>query len=245
MDDLPIVKIAPLYSFPAGSLTEEEAAEVRAQHEERVEEWLDECDFLTELFALHAKYGIEKSEEGYAAYRTYLRLNYNTKIAILGPRADPVGEGCDCIFCGLHEPDAPVEEGAMPASYAKPKPQPKPPVRPVDCREEKADSQKKNPHRSTPAPRRRPPPEFEGIVVGEKSQQSCGAIATLAKVKVADKKSWDLSRPTCKPLATAATPVAGCSAAIAIGSTLDRGPPKKNRPPNRRVGCANHCVEST
>ncbi|MCR9117550.1 MAG: hypothetical protein NXI22_11450, partial [bacterium] len=107
MEHLPIVAIAPDQPFPAGSLTEEEANGVRAQHEERVEEWLDECEFLKELFELHAKYGIDRNEEGYLAYRNHLRQNYNARLAILGPIVDPVSEDCDCISCRLHAQDQP------------------------------------------------------------------------------------------------------------------------------------------
>ncbi|MCR9118170.1 MAG: hypothetical protein NXI22_14640 [bacterium] len=192
LDDLPVVKLAPEQPFPAGSLPEEEANEVRAHHEAQVEEWLDECDFLTELFALHAKYGIEPSEEGYRDYRTHLRLNYNTKIAVLGPTTDPLSEGCDCIFCRLHPLDQPVEEEPEQKPEEEPK-QESEPQRPIRSATRCPQS---NRSRTAPAVcRRRQHRSPKKFVGGELTRQSCRLIAKSSNARDAKKKGWDFSQP--------------------------------------------------
>ncbi|MCR9115556.1 MAG: hypothetical protein NXI22_01240 [bacterium] len=109
MSDSTVVKELPETSMWHGAISEEDVALVRRRHAEKVEEWLDFADFVTELNALHEKYGIEKGEEGYFAYRKHLRTNYYQKLETYGPTPDPLDEGCECIFCKMHSEEPPVE----------------------------------------------------------------------------------------------------------------------------------------
>ncbi|MCR9117349.1 MAG: hypothetical protein NXI22_10435 [bacterium] len=112
------VKELPETSKWHGAVSDEDVALVRRRHAEKVEEWLDFADFAAELFALHEKYGIEKGEEGYFAYRKHLRTNYNHKLETYGPTPDPLDEGCECIFCRMHPVDTPENSrrlGQVPA----------------------------------------------------------------------------------------------------------------------------------
>ncbi|MCR9118543.1 MAG: hypothetical protein NXI22_16525 [bacterium] len=88
-------------------LPEEDAQRIRERHQELVEEWLDFADFATELFNLHKKYGIEHGESGYVAYRKFLKQQYDQRLADVGPTVDPLGEGCQCIFCKMHAEEKP------------------------------------------------------------------------------------------------------------------------------------------
>ncbi|MCR9115855.1 MAG: hypothetical protein NXI22_02770 [bacterium] len=109
MCDSNAVKELPETSIWHGAISDEDVALVRRRHAEKVEEWLDYADFATELFALHEKYGIEKGEEGYFAYRKHLRTSYYQKLYTYGPTPDPLDEGCDCIFCRMHADESPAE----------------------------------------------------------------------------------------------------------------------------------------
>ncbi|MCR9118499.1 MAG: hypothetical protein NXI22_16305 [bacterium] len=109
MCDSNAVKELPETSIWHGAISEEDVALVRRRHAEKVEEWLDYAEFATELFALHEKYGIEKGEEGYAAYRKHLRTSYYQKLYSYGPTPDPLDEGCECIFCRMHADEPPTE----------------------------------------------------------------------------------------------------------------------------------------
>ncbi|MCR9117211.1 MAG: hypothetical protein NXI22_09740, partial [bacterium] len=113
MCDSTVVKELPETSFLHGAICDDDVALVRQRHAEKVEEWLDFADFATELFKLHEKYGIEKGEEGYFAYRKHLRTNYYHKLQTYGPTPDPLDEGCDCIFCKMHtEPEDGTDQPA-------------------------------------------------------------------------------------------------------------------------------------
>lgn len=105
-----VVKELPETSMWHGAISEEDVQLVRKRHQEKVEEWLDFADFAAELFKLHEKYGIDKGEEGYFAYRQHLRTNYYQKLQTYGPTPDPLDEGCDCIFCKMHAQDSPSGE---------------------------------------------------------------------------------------------------------------------------------------
>lgn len=109
MSSVIVVKELPASSKWHGAVSDEDAELIRRRHAEKVEKWLDFADFATELFKLHEKYGIDKGEEGYFAYRKHLRTNYNERLATYGPTPDPLDEGCDCIFCGLHSQETPAE----------------------------------------------------------------------------------------------------------------------------------------
>ncbi|MCR9120458.1 MAG: hypothetical protein NXI22_26280, partial [bacterium] len=113
------VNTLPETSIWFGAISEEDVQLVRRRHAEKVEEWLDFADFATELFALHEKYGIEKGEEGYFAYRKHLRTSYYEKLQNYGPTPDPLDEGCDCIFCRMHSKDEPAEEATGAIRAAK------------------------------------------------------------------------------------------------------------------------------
>ncbi|MCR9115561.1 MAG: hypothetical protein NXI22_01265 [bacterium] len=109
MCDASVVKELPETSKWHGAVSEEDVALVRSRHAEKVEEWLDFADFANELFKLHEKYGIDKGEEGYFAYRKHLRTNYNQKLETYGLTPDPLDEGCECIFCSMHAEESPAE----------------------------------------------------------------------------------------------------------------------------------------
>lgn len=114
-------------------LGEEDLQRMRERHHQLVEAWLNFADFATELFQLHAKYGIEQGEAGYAAYRRHLRTQYYRNMQEVGPVVDPLEEGCDCIFCKMHADESPAEaqEAAEIPSTPEPSPQPDPKPQPT------------------------------------------------------------------------------------------------------------------
>lgn len=92
----------PESSIWRGKLSAEEAEQARQRHRALVEAWLDFACFADELFKLHKKYHVANGEAGYVAYRQYLKKQEEKYLADYGLTADPLNEGCQCVFCISH-----------------------------------------------------------------------------------------------------------------------------------------------